>query len=50
MQEQAKDEAGSVKQLLSNLFRVSLRETVPDEPNIEPLVAICTAKFGDYQW
>ncbi|XP_031495881.1 arginine--tRNA ligase, cytoplasmic-like isoform X1 [Nymphaea colorata] len=49
IQEQAKDETGSVKQLLSNLFRVSLKETIPDEPNVEPLVAICTAKFGDYQ-
>ncbi|KAF3796375.1 Arginine--tRNA ligase [Nymphaea thermarum] len=43
IQEQAKDETGSVKQLLSNLFRVSLKETIPDEPNVEPLVAICTA-------
>jgi arginyl-tRNA synthetase len=50
IQEQVKDETGSVRQLLSNLFRESLRRTVPDEPDIEPLIAICTARFGDYQW
>ncbi|XP_010937859.1 arginine--tRNA ligase, cytoplasmic isoform X1 [Elaeis guineensis] len=43
------DRAGSVKQQLSKLFKASLSATVPDEPNIEPLVEVCTAKFGDYQ-
>ncbi|XP_038972153.1 arginine--tRNA ligase, cytoplasmic-like isoform X4 [Phoenix dactylifera] len=43
------DRAGSVKQQLSRLFKASLSATVPDEPNIEPLVEVCTAKFGDYQ-
>lgn len=40
---------GSVKQQLSSLFEASLRATFP-ELNIEPMVAACTAKFGDYQW
>ncbi|XP_039136285.1 arginine--tRNA ligase, cytoplasmic-like isoform X4 [Dioscorea cayenensis subsp. rotundata] len=39
---------GSVKQQLSSLFEASLRATFP-ELNIEPMVAACTAKFGDYQ-
>ncbi|PKA67095.1 arginyl-tRNA synthetase [Apostasia shenzhenica] len=41
---------GSVKQQLSRLFEVSLRATLPEDSSIEPLIAICTAKFGDYQW
>ncbi|KAF5748530.1 Arginine--tRNA ligase [Tripterygium wilfordii] len=41
---------GTVKQLLAQLFEQSLRTTVPDEPDVGPLVAACTAKFGDYQW
>uniref|UniRef100_A0A2P2M3B8 arginine--tRNA ligase n=1 Tax=Rhizophora mucronata TaxID=61149 RepID=A0A2P2M3B8_RHIMU len=47
----AEDEecGGNVKQLLSKLFGVSLRATVPGEPDVEPLIAACTAKFGDYQ-
>eukprot|EP00262_Sarcandra_glabra_P012845 TRINITY_DN3397_c1_g3_i1.p1 TRINITY_DN3397_c1_g3~~TRINITY_DN3397_c1_g3_i1.p1 ORF type:complete len:596 (-),score=108.31 TRINITY_DN3397_c1_g3_i1:142-1929(-) len=43
------DEVGSVKQQLSRLFKASLRTSVPNELNVEPLVAACTAKFGDYQ-
>ncbi|KAF5743012.1 hypothetical protein HS088_TW09G01074 [Tripterygium wilfordii] len=39
----------TVKQLLAQLFEQSLRTTVPDEPDVEPLVAACTGKFGDYQ-
>eukprot|EP01018_Ginkgo_biloba_P001980 Gb_29722 [translate_table: standard] len=41
--------AGSVRQQLFRLLKDSLKTTFPDEPNLEPLVAICTAKFGDYQ-
>lgn len=40
---------GSVRQQLSKLLKESLNTTVPDESNLEPLIAICTAKFGDYQ-
>ncbi|XP_058086761.1 arginine--tRNA ligase, cytoplasmic-like [Magnolia sinica] len=45
----AGDVVGSVKQQLAQLVKASLLTTVPDEPNIEPAVAYCTAKFGDYQ-
>lgn len=43
---------GSVKAQLAKLFEVSLRQTVPDEPDVEPLIAPCAANanFGDYQW
>ncbi|XP_057974142.1 arginine--tRNA ligase, cytoplasmic-like isoform X1 [Malania oleifera] len=40
---------GSLKQQLSKLFEASLRVTVPAEVDVDPLVAACTAKFGDYQ-
>ncbi|XP_043722260.1 arginine--tRNA ligase, cytoplasmic-like isoform X3 [Telopea speciosissima] len=42
---------GNVKQQVSKLFEASLKATVPNELeiDIEPLVAACTAKFGDYQ-
>uniref|UniRef100_A0A0D9WD57 arginine--tRNA ligase n=1 Tax=Leersia perrieri TaxID=77586 RepID=A0A0D9WD57_9ORYZ len=40
--------AGSVKQQLSKLVIASLRTTVP-EVEVEPMVEVCTAKFGDYQ-
>ncbi|GAB2300974.1 hypothetical protein Dimus_035010 [Dionaea muscipula] len=40
---------GNVKRQLAKLFEKSLRATVPVEPNVEPLIAICTGKFGDYQ-
>ncbi|RWR88752.1 arginine--tRNA ligase, cytoplasmic isoform X1 [Cinnamomum micranthum f. kanehirae] len=44
------DRVGSVKQQLSDLFKVSLGTVVPDESDIEPLIAMCNnAKFGDYQ-
>ncbi|XP_026435388.1 arginine--tRNA ligase, chloroplastic/mitochondrial-like isoform X2 [Papaver somniferum] len=45
----AEDNEGTVKQQLSKLFETSLRMTVPDEPDLEPLVVKCTGKFGDYQ-
>ena len=45
---------GSVKRRLAQLFEVSLRATVPSEPDVVPLVDACVAKsgvkFGDYQW
>ncbi|XVE54174.1 hypothetical protein DITRI_Ditri03aG0059400 [Diplodiscus trichospermus] len=40
---------GSVKAQLAKLFEVSLKVTVPNEPDLEPLVAACTGRFGDYQ-
>ncbi|KAK9102283.1 hypothetical protein Sjap_019537 [Stephania japonica] len=43
------DNLGSVKQQVAKLFEVSLKAIVPDESNVEPLVAACTGKFGDYQ-
>ena len=41
---------GSVKAQLAKLFEASLKVTVPNEPGVEPLIAACTGKFGDYQW
>lgn len=46
---QAGEKSGSVRQQLSKLFKESLRSTIPDDPNIEPLIAI-SQKFDDYQW
>ncbi|KAF7813888.1 arginine--tRNA ligase, cytoplasmic-like isoform X1 [Senna tora] len=43
------DNVGNVKRQLAKLFEVSLKATVPDEPDVEPLIAACTGKFGDYQ-
>ncbi|KAK6236400.1 hypothetical protein SCA6_011737 [Theobroma cacao] len=40
---------GNVKVQLAKLFEASLKVTVPNEPDVEPLVAACTGKFGDYQ-
>ncbi|XP_006654081.1 arginine--tRNA ligase, cytoplasmic-like isoform X2 [Oryza brachyantha] len=40
--------AGSVKQQLSKLVTASLQTTVP-EVEVEPMVEVCTGKFGDYQ-
>ncbi|KAF5743010.1 arginine--tRNA ligase cytoplasmic-like isoform X2 [Tripterygium wilfordii] len=39
-----------MKQLLAQLFEQVLRTTVSDEPDVEPLAAAYTAKFGDHQW
>ncbi|KAL8166492.1 hypothetical protein V2J09_007991 [Rumex salicifolius] len=39
---------GNVKRLLTKVFEESLKSTFPNEP-VEPLVAACTNKFGDYQ-
>lgn len=43
------ENVGSLKQQLAKLFEVSLRTTVPDEPDVEPLIAACNPRFGDYQ-
>lgn len=40
---------GNVKRQLAKVFEKSLRETVPSEADIEPLIAASTANFGDYQ-
>ncbi|MBA0612106.1 hypothetical protein Godav_012748, partial [Gossypium davidsonii] len=40
---------GSLKAQLAKLFEVSLKVTVPNELDVEPLVAACNGKFGDYQ-
>ncbi|KAK4791819.1 hypothetical protein SAY86_032232 [Trapa natans] len=47
----ARDEEslGSLKKKLAELFEVSLRVTFPTETDVEPLVAVCTGNFGDYQ-
>lgn len=53
---QGDENEGNVKQQLAKLFEVSIRKIVPDEPNVEPEIAVCAAKsgtakkFGDYQW
>ncbi|KAK3140643.1 hypothetical protein QOZ80_5AG0403730 [Eleusine coracana subsp. coracana] len=47
-QQEPAQSAGSVKQQLSKLVISSLRTTVP-EVEVEPMVEVCTAKFGDYQ-
>ncbi|KAL5178553.1 Arginine--tRNA ligase, chloroplastic/mitochondrial [Glycine soja] len=43
----------SVKRQLAQLFDLSLRATVPDEPDVVPLIDACAVKggvkFGDYQ-
>ncbi|XP_028790127.1 arginine--tRNA ligase, chloroplastic/mitochondrial isoform X2 [Neltuma alba] len=43
------ENVGNVKRQLAKLFEVSLKATIPDEPGVEPLIAACTGKFGDYQ-
>ncbi|PON62472.1 Arginine-tRNA ligase [Parasponia andersonii] len=44
------ENAGHVKRQLAKLFGASLRATVPDEPEVEPLIAATAdEKFGDYQ-
>ncbi|KAL1097335.1 hypothetical protein V6Z11_D05G028500 [Gossypium hirsutum] len=40
---------GNVKAQLAKLFEVSLKVTVPNEADVDPLIAACTGKFGDYQ-
>ncbi|KAK9266631.1 hypothetical protein L1049_022863 [Liquidambar formosana] len=43
------ENAGNTKKQIAKLFEASLKATVPNELDIEPLVAASTAKFGDYQ-
>ncbi|KAI4377771.1 hypothetical protein MLD38_015349 [Melastoma candidum] len=43
------EDSGNVRKDLANLFERSLRVTVPSEADVEPLIAACTGKFGDYQ-
>ncbi|KAM3712291.1 hypothetical protein ACB098_01G171800 [Castanea mollissima] len=43
------NEEENVKQKLAKLFEVALKVTVPSVVDVEPLVAACTGKFGDYQ-
>ncbi|KAL8120085.1 hypothetical protein AgCh_017276 [Apium graveolens] len=40
---------GSLKHQLAKLFETSLRLTAPQVPDVEPLIAPCNPKFGDYQ-
>ena len=35
---------------IADLVREALTSLFPEESGIEPLVAACTNKFGDYQW
>lgn len=45
------ERVGSVKQQILQLFKGSLATVVPNESDVEPLIAMCNnAKFGDYQW
>uniref|UniRef100_A0A2N9HSU0 arginine--tRNA ligase n=1 Tax=Fagus sylvatica TaxID=28930 RepID=A0A2N9HSU0_FAGSY len=39
----------NLKRKLAKLFESSLKATVPNVPDVEPLVAASTGKFGDYQ-
>ncbi|KAK8964362.1 hypothetical protein KSP40_PGU015661 [Platanthera guangdongensis] len=39
---------GSVKKQVARLFEGSLKAAFPEE-SVEPLIAVCTARFGDYQ-
>ncbi|KAK9065654.1 hypothetical protein SSX86_015055 [Deinandra increscens subsp. villosa] len=44
------DNTGSLKEQLAKVFEVSLRVTVPDQPEVAPLIAACSKKeTGDYQ-
>ena len=47
---QEEENVGNIKRQLAKIFEVSLRATVPEETDVEPLVAACAGKFGDYQW
>lgn len=48
---QDEENMGNVKRQLAKLFEGSLRAVVPDEQDVEAMVAASTGKFGgDYQW
>ncbi|KAL9996483.1 putative arginine--tRNA ligase [Helianthus debilis subsp. tardiflorus] len=50
MADTTKDDTGSLKEQLAKVFDVSLKVTVPDEPEVVPLIAPCSRKeAGDYQ-
>ncbi|KAJ0694109.1 putative arginine--tRNA ligase [Helianthus annuus] len=41
---------GSLKEQIAKVFEVSLKVTVPDEPDVAPLIAVCSKKeAADYQ-
>lgn len=42
-------EEGNMKRQLAKVFEKSIRETVPSESHVQPLIAASTANFGDYQ-
>lgn len=42
---------GSLKEQIAKVFEISLKVTIPEEPEVVPLIAACAKKeFGDYQW
>ncbi|XP_059638262.1 arginine--tRNA ligase, chloroplastic/mitochondrial-like isoform X2 [Cornus florida] len=45
----AEESTGTLRQQLAKLFEASLRTTVPSEADVEPLIAACNPRFGDYQ-
>lgn len=47
---QNEENIGNTKRQLAELFEEALKIIVPDEQDIEPQVAACQGKFGDYQW
>ncbi|PPD73129.1 hypothetical protein GOBAR_DD29947 [Gossypium barbadense] len=49
MASQEEECKGNLKAQLAKLFEVSLKVTVPNEADVDPLIAACTGKFGDYQ-
>ncbi|CAN1331039.1 Arginine--tRNA ligase, chloroplastic/mitochondrial [Linum perenne] len=49
MATQDEDSVGNLKRLLGKVFELSLNATVPDAADVEPQVAACAGKFGDYQ-
>ncbi|XP_057538319.1 arginine--tRNA ligase, cytoplasmic-like isoform X1 [Amaranthus tricolor] len=44
----AEEGVGNVKRQLAKVFEKSLRATVPNEADVEPLIVPCAANFGDY--
>ncbi|GAY51273.1 hypothetical protein WN943_001062 [Citrus x changshan-huyou] len=43
------ENTGNVKRELEKVFDLALKATVRNETDVRPLIAACTAKFGDYQ-
>ncbi|KAK1377667.1 Arginine--tRNA ligase [Heracleum sosnowskyi] len=43
------ESVGNLKKQLEKLFAASLRVTVPDEPDVEPIITVCDKESGDYQ-